>query len=81
MFVSQDVVFEEGQPNHTSVSVGEQIPVLDTNTLLNSPVNTLLTPSANNGSIPASNVPDLPHVPDLIDVAINNPIPELHPSN
>ena len=32
VFVSQDVVFEEGQPHRTSASVGEHtIPVFDTN--------------------------------------------------
>ena len=30
VFVSRDVVFEEGQPHRTSVSVGEQIPVFET---------------------------------------------------
>ena len=31
VFVSRDVIFEEGQPRRTSASVGEQIPLFDTN--------------------------------------------------
>ena len=47
VFVSRDVVFEEGQPRRTSASVGEQtVPVFDT-----------LTPPADNGPV----TPDPPH--------------------
>ena len=71
VLVSQDVVFEEGQPHHTSASVGEQLPVFDMDNLLTPPANTLLTPPADNGP-----VPDLPNVRDLPDVdqTVNNPI-------
>ena len=31
VLVSRDVVFEEGQPRRTSASVGEQIPLFETN--------------------------------------------------
>ena len=57
----------------------------NTDPLLTPPVlnmNPSLNPPANNGPIMAINdVPDLPNVPDLSDVTINNPIPEPHQSN
>ena len=37
VFVSWDVVFEEGQPHRTSASVGENIPIFNTNTNKNDP--------------------------------------------
>lgn len=37
VFVSRDVIFEEGQPHRTSASVGENIPVFETNTEDNPP--------------------------------------------
>jgi hypothetical protein len=42
VFVSRDVVFEEGRPHRTSASVGEQIPLFDTSTVNDG------TPLANN---------------------------------
>ena len=40
VFVSQDVVFEEGQPHRTSASVGENILIFDMNTNMNPPTDT-----------------------------------------
>ena len=37
VFVSQDVIFEEGQPHRTSASVGETIPIFDMNTIQSNP--------------------------------------------
>ena len=74
VFISRDVVFEEGQPRRTSASVGEKtIPVFDTLTPLadNGPV-TADPPHDDNGltnALDQSNVDqppaDHPHVPDI----------------
>ena len=45
VFVSWDVIFEEGQPHHTSPSVGENLPIFDTN----------LDVSLNNNGNPSDN--------------------------
>ena len=42
VFVSRDVVFEEGQPHRTSASVGENIPIFETD-IINNPLNNPLT--------------------------------------
>ena len=51
VFVSRDVVFEEGQPHRTSASVGEQIPLFDTST-----VNDDGNPLANNDPDPEPSI-------------------------
>ena len=70
VFVSRDVVFEEGQPHRTSVSVGEQIPLFDTSivddgtTLANNDLepNIAITDgNADQPSIPISITPEEPH--------------------
>ena len=59
VFVSRDVVFDEGRPRRTA-SVGEQtqIPLFD--------VNPALTPLTDNKLIPATKVSDPIKVPDPI---------------
>jgi hypothetical protein len=58
VFVSRDVIFEEGLPHHTLTSVGEktqQIPLFDTlstETLVNNPTPNVTLPD------PVINVPD-----------------------
>jgi hypothetical protein len=47
VFMSQDVVFEEGQPHWTSVSVGENILIFDTSTEMNTPADTGPIPTIN----------------------------------
>ena len=47
VFISCDVVFEEGQPHRTSVSVGEQIPIFKTN-IVQPPADTNVPPPAIN---------------------------------
>ena len=66
VFVSRDVVFEEGHPHCTSAAVGEetQIPFFDI--LLD--MNMTTPPADDAGSAPATNVPDLHHVSDQADV-------------
>ena len=61
VFVSCDVVFEEGQPRRTSVSVGEkQIPL----SLLDATTDIVPTPPADVGQVPAiNNVPAI-NIPD-----------------
>ena len=59
VFVSRDVVFEEGQPRRTSASVGEkQIPLFDATTDIvpTPPADVGQAPAINN--VPAINVPD-----------------------
>ena len=59
IFVSCDVVFEEGQPRRTSASVGEeQIPLFDATTDIvpNPPADVGQVPAINN--VPAINIPD-----------------------
>lgn len=68
VFISRDVIFEEGQPRRTLAGVGEeveqaeQVPLFDTNIVL--------TPPADTGSAPAiSYVTDVPdHIPDQTNV-------------
>ena len=66
VFVSRDVVFEEGQPHSTSACVGEQqlqIPLFDTN---------LDIPPLANADVPATNVPDQLATPDfVVDPAVD----------
>jgi hypothetical protein len=45
VFVSRDVVFEEGQPHRTSASAGENIPISETNTGENPPADKGTDPS------------------------------------
>lgn len=53
VFISRDMVFEEGQPRRTSASVGEEpIPLFDGTTDI------AQTPPADVGQVPAINVPD-----------------------
>lgn len=69
VFISRDVVFEEGQPHRTTVSVGEQhhqIPLFDANPGIAS------TPLASAEHVPAINVPD--QTPDLVVNPIVNQI-------
>ena len=44
VFVSRDIVFEEGKPRRTSASVGEQIPLFDANNMVDPDANKVLTP-------------------------------------
>ena len=74
VFVSRDIVFEEGHPSRTSASVGEQtIPVFDTLTppADNGPVTTD-PPHDDNGlttALDQTNV-DQPHIPDIPTISI-----------
>ena len=69
VFISRDVVFEEGQPHHTSASVGEQqlqIPLFDTNHDI---------PPLTNANVPATNVPNQLATPDfVVDPAVDQVI-------
>ena len=47
VFISHDVVFEEGQPHHTLASVGEQIPIFETD-IVQPPADTNVPPPAIN---------------------------------
>ena len=72
--MSQDVVFEEGQPHRTSASVGETIPIFDMNTIQSNPeppADTRHNPNdvnathdnavhQNHDNVPHQN-PDIPH--------------------
>jgi hypothetical protein len=53
VFVSRDLIFEEGQPRRTSAGVGEQIPLFDTNTGPTPPAN-VAQPSINDHHVPTS---------------------------
>ena len=77
VFISRDIVFEEGQPHRTSASVGEQqqIPLFDT-----SP--DTVSPPLANADVPATNTtPDLvvdpavDQVVDQVDRRVNIPEP------
>ena len=52
VFVSHDVVFEEGQPHRTLTSVGEQIPLFD-----NTPLADIEVPAINNQTDNPTNQP------------------------
>ena len=59
VFVSRNVVFEEGQPRRTSASVGEQVPLFDTDNLT-PPADNLtpnLTPPADDQLVPVDHIP------------------------
>lgn len=63
VFVSRDVIFEEGRPRHTLMSVGEQIPLFDN--LISPNVNTPLTTVPTKAPVPA--ITEDPHTPVPVD--------------
>ena len=72
VFVSRDVVFEEGRPHRTSSSVGEQIALFDTN----------IVPSDGSTSTPADIGPD-PAINDHLhhDINTENPHHDINTEN
>ena len=69
VFISRDIVFEEGQPHRTSTSVGEQIPLFDANT------DVVPTPLANvepiPATVPAINIPDQQTLDPVVDPTVD----------
>ena len=69
VYVSRDVVFEEGQPRRTLASVGEQIPLFDTI------VDTPLTNNAHDTTDPA--ITDNPTITDDQQLEVRNDQPNI----
>jgi hypothetical protein len=67
VFVSRDVVFEEGQPHRTSASAGENIPIFETNTEEDPPADKGTDPSIIDSNATHHEAVDHAPDPSIID--------------
>jgi hypothetical protein len=76
VFISHDIIFEEGQPHRTSSSVEENLPLFDT---METPLNDGETPDQNDGETPDQRIdPKHPSHVDLADQHVDIPTEPIH---